>query len=159
MQPSLFRPFPGDLILSRPRPRPLPAGAVVLSLLAVSTLLARTAAAGEAAHPGAPSAVYEAEFAKRFPLVSGEHHVSDWALYAALVAGDIVGYAAKIDLALAPRFEQAAGKPYQTERLTDDIKRDPGLRTSFDDHRRRLAAMTLYSDGDGAGRRGCQHPL
>jgi hypothetical protein len=124
----------------------------VISLIGAAT-------AGDAPAIGANSGPYETEFVRRFPLVAGAHHVSDWALYTALVDGDIVGYAARIDPAMAPRFEQAVGKGYLTQRLQEDVKHNPALRASFDDHRRRVATMSLYTDGDGVGRQTCQHPV
>jgi hypothetical protein len=115
--------------------------------------------AAETASTPAKTGVYEAEFAKRFPLVSGAYHVADWPLYTALVGGDIVGYASKIDPTLATRFERSAGKAYQSQQLAADIKGNPDLRASFDDHRRRLATMVLYSDGASLQLQACQHAI
>jgi hypothetical protein len=129
------------------------------ALIALCVLLSRAGLAGEPSRPAGKSGVYEAEFVRHFPFVSGAHHVSDWPLYTALVAGDIVGYAARIDPALTARFEQAAGKGYQMQRLSEDINQNQGLRTAFDDQRRRLTSMALYSDGTGTGIEACRFPL
>jgi hypothetical protein len=133
------------------------AGPALIAVCAI--MLGRTGAAAEPPRPGGRDGAYEAEFTRQFPLVSGAHHVSDWPLYTALVAGDIVGYAVRIDPALAPRFQQAAGKGYQMQRLTEDINQNQSLRAAFDDQRQRLASMTLYSDGQGTGIEACRQPL
>ncbi|HXU82556.1 MAG TPA: hypothetical protein VN914_14235 [Polyangia bacterium] len=46
------------------------------ALIAVCVLLGGTGLAGESPRPVGKS-VYEAEFVRQFPFVSGAHHVSD----------------------------------------------------------------------------------
>ena len=111
------------------------------------------------ASAAAPATDYEAEFVRRFPLVAGAHKVADWGLYAALVSGDIVAYAAEMDPQVATSIEKAAGKGYQTQQLQEQIRQDDRLRAAFARHRGRVAAMTLYADGAGADKGGCRHPL
>jgi hypothetical protein len=109
--------------------------------------------------PALPATDYEVEFDKRFPLVAGAHQVADWELYTALVAGDIVEYATKIDPVIAESFAGIAGKGYQTERLEAQVKQDKRLRAAFVEHRRRIAAMPLFADGAGPAGGGCRQPL
>jgi hypothetical protein len=130
-----------------------------IALAAAAALLAKVARAGDPPNGARLAVDYEAGFAGSFPVVAGAHHVADWKLYTALVAGDIVTYAASIDLAVAKRFEQVAGKGYQTQQLEADIKQNKLLRAAFDRQRHELATMTLYADGDGTGRDTCDHPL
>ena len=92
---------------------------------------------------------FDAAFAEGFPGGEGEHHVADWKLYAALVDGDLVAYAARIDPAIGRRLEDARGKGYQLQQIEAAIKQDSGLRAAFEEQRRRIRTMVLYSDGDG----------
>jgi hypothetical protein len=129
-----------------------PSGGVPLRVCCAAVLL--VAGAVFAAEPPAANprgAAYDVEFARRFPQVSGAYQVSDWALYTALVQGDLYGYAVRIDPALAARFDQAAGMRSQRQRLQEEINRDKGLRATFDDHRRRIASMTLFATETASG--------
>jgi hypothetical protein len=91
---------------------------------------------------------YEAGFLRGFPEVSGEHHVVDWQLYSALVGNDVVTYAGKVDQAVGKRIADTRGKPYLTQQLEVDLRRDPRLRAAFEGQRRRLGTMTLYAEAD-----------
>ena len=127
----------------------------VLATIAVAALPGtRVGLAGE---PGAVD--YEGSFAKRFPAVGTEHHILDWPLYTALVSGDIVTYAVRIDPANAARMETLKGKEYQIQQLEEGFKRDSRLVNAFDDHRRRLKSMIVFVDGDGVQGDACHHPL
>jgi hypothetical protein len=118
------------------------------------------AAAGPASESNGPVPIdYAAEFAKNFPAASGEYKVVDWDLYSALVKGDIVSYAAKLDPIVAKHQEHARGKGYQMQELEAGITQDKRLRASFDEQRRRIASMVLYVDGNGATAERCQHRL
>src|SRR5207247_2067114 len=92
---------------------------------------------------------FETAFAAGFPAVADEHHVADWKLYAALVDGDIVAYAGRIDAGIGRRIEEARGKGYQTHQVEAAIKQDARLRAVFEEQRRRVRTMVVYSDGDG----------
>jgi len=83
--------------------------------------------------------------------------VLDWDLYTALVSGDVVGYATRIDPRLAKNFEQTVGKGYQNERLQQQIRQDKHLLAAFAEHRDRVAAMTMSTEGGGQD--GCRQPL
>jgi hypothetical protein len=119
--------------------------------------------AGPAWATGAPAVVgvmapidYAAQFDKSFPAVAGEHKVVDWTLYAALVNGDLLGYAARVDPAIARRRDLANGKGAQLQELTAGVQRDKRLRSAFDEQRQRIATMVLYADGSPDG---CRRPI
>ena len=52
------------------------------------------------------------------------HQVADWELYRALVAGDVVAYAVRIDPAIAKQLALAKGRAYQTRLLEQDVKQE-----------------------------------
>ena len=116
---------------------------------------------GQSAAAEAPAAAdasdHEAAFAKSFPGAGGEHQIVDWALYAALVGGDLVGYAAAIDPAVGRRLKETKGKAYQTQEVEDLVKGDKRLRASFEEQRRRIRSMVLYVEGEA--REGCRRAL
>jgi len=124
-------------------------------LIALLVLVAPIAVPLALAESGPPSAgrsiELETAFAKAFPAVADEHHVADWKLYAALVDGDLVAYAGRIDPATARRVEEARGKGYQTQQVEAAIKQDKPLVAAFAEQRRRIRSMVLYSDGDASG--------
>ncbi len=120
------------------------AAAVVLSTLASGSV------AGAAPLASSPKVIdYELAFTEAFPVSGGEHRVTDWAFYSALVTGDLVTYGKKIDPSIAKRADSAKGKPYQTQQVEMTIKGDARLVAAFNDQRRRIQAMVLYVDGDG----------
>jgi len=130
-------------------------------LLAVPTGRAR-AGAGRQASPaaGAPKRVdYELAFAEAFPAAGGEHRITDWTLYTALVTGDLVSYGERVDPSVAKRADGAKGKPYQTQQVEMTIKGDARLVAAFNDQRRRIQTMVLYVDGDGFASEKCRHAL
>ena len=132
----------------------------VIALLVLVTPIAVPAAFAESAAPAARHPVdFEAAFVAGFPAVAEEHHVADWKLYAALVDGDVVAYAARIDTAFARRLEDARGKGYQTQQVEAAIKHDPRLRAAFEEQRRRIRTMVLYSDGDGDASGACRRSV
>jgi hypothetical protein len=119
--------------------------------------------AGPAGATGAPTVAggpvpidYAAQFDKSFPAVAGQHKVVDWTLYAALVNGDLLGYAARVDPAIARRRDLANGKGAQLQELTAGVQRDKRLRSAFDEQRQRIATMVLYADGAPDG---CRRPI
>lgn len=122
-------------------------------LIAVVVLAMPIAASLAWAESGSPAARkstdFDAAFAEGFPAVEGEHRVADWQLYAALVDGDFVAYAARIDPAIGRRLQDARGKGYQMQQIEAAIKQNAGLRAAFEEQRRRIRTMVLYSDGDG----------
>jgi hypothetical protein len=73
----------------------------------------------------------------------------DWKLYAALVGNDLPSWAGEIDPAIGKRLEDARNKAYQTERLHAGIERDPRLRATFEQQRKRVQSMVLYADANG----------
>ncbi len=106
---------------------------------------------GSAAPPLAGKPVdYEAAFAASFPERAGVHLVADWALYAALVAGDVVAYAARVDPAQAEARDLRRGKVYQTQLWKEGLRGDSRLGAAFADQRRRLRSMVLSAEGDSA---------
>jgi hypothetical protein len=125
-------------------------------MVASAVLLAGVAAADE---PPRQPPDYEGAFAKSFPLVAGAHAVGDWSLYAALVAGDLVSYASKIDPSVALRFQQNTGKGYQIRQLEEELKRDKQLRAAFEEHRRRISSMILFAQREGVGGYVCRQSL
>jgi hypothetical protein len=129
----------------------------VSAVFVVTSVWAQAQPAGPVA-TRSPADVYEAEFSSRFPLVSGVHQVRDWDLYTALVSGDVVRYATKVDRQIAKSFEQMVGKGYQTEQLEEQIRQDKRLLAAFAEHRARIAAMTVTADGETT-ETGCRHPL
>ena len=138
----------------RVRARDLIALAVLVTPIAVPLALAESSA------PALRKSVdFETAFAAGFPAVGDEHHVADWKLYAALVDGDVVAYAGRIDPAIGHRLEEAHGKGYQTQQVEASIKSDARLRAAFDEQRRRIRTMVLYSDGDGDASGSCRRSL
>jgi len=136
------------------RARDLIALAVLVTPIAVPLALAESSA------PALRKSVdFETAFAAGFPAVGDEHHVADWKLYAALVDGDVVAYAGRIDPAIGHRLEEAHGKGYQTQQVEASIKSDARLRAAFDEQRRRIRTMVLYSDGDGDASGSCRRSL
>jgi hypothetical protein len=126
---------------------------VTFSILAVGSF------AG-AVTPAAPKLVdYEASFARGFPGSANEHRIADWSLYTALVTGDVVAYAKKVDPAVAKQAEEVKGKPYQSQQLEARVKRDDSLVAAFNEQRRRIQSMVLYADGGGLSDHKCEHPL
>ena len=130
------------------------AAAAALAMIAFGSVAqAATPAAG-------PKSVdYELAFAAAFPGAGVEHQITDWTLYAALVAGDLVAYAEKIDPAIAKRAADAKGKPYQTQQMEVSVRGDDRLVAAFNDQRRRLRSMMVYADGGGFAVDKCRHPL
>jgi hypothetical protein len=128
--------------------------------IAVPALFMAQVARAEVAPEQQPRAVdYEAGFARSFPLIAGGHRVLDWKVYTALVDGDVVTYAARIDPVVAKGLERTKGKPFQTQQLEEDVRGDQRLRLAFDEQRRRIRTMVLHTDGDGLGADACRHPL
>ncbi|MCU1277153.1 MAG: hypothetical protein JWM53_699 [bacterium] len=124
----------------------------LIALVLLATPIAVPPALAESGPSAAPHAVdFETAFALHFPKVDDEHHVGDWKLYAALVDGDVVAYAARIDAAIGSRIDEARGKGYQLQQLAAGIKQDKRLRAAFDEQRRRIRTMVLYTDGDASG--------
>lgn len=122
----------------------------LIALFVLATPIALPLAWAESGPPAARKASdFEAAFAAGFPAVADEHHVADWKLYAALVDGDVVAYAARIDPAIGRRLEDAHGKGYQMQQVEAAIRQDPRLRAAFAEQRQRIRTMVLYSDGDG----------
>jgi hypothetical protein len=135
----------------------LPATFVLATAFIGSIALAGSAAVG--ANEVRDEVDYEASFARSFPESGGEHRIVDWELYTALVAGDVVTYASKVDASVAKELEQAKGKAYQTQQLEGRIKHDARLRAAFDAQRRRMKSMVVYADGGGIQSVDCQHAL
>ncbi len=131
--------------------------ALAAAMLSAALLIA--AGARVAAAVEAPPFDYEAAFTRNFPAVAGEHLVLDWALYAALVDGDVVAYAARLDPAIAQKLERAQDKGYQRQQLEAGLKQDQRLRAAFAEQRRRVKAMVLYADGNSAAAESCPHAL
>jgi hypothetical protein len=127
---------------------------VVVSILGGASL---SAAAVQAAVPGRID--YEASFSGAFPASGGEHKIADWQIYAALVAGDVVAYAEKVDPAIANRADAAKGKPYQLQQIGTSIRRDERLVSAFNDQRKRIQSLVLYVDADGFDTYKCRNAL
>lgn len=128
--------------------------------VAASALLTAATLVGAASAAEAPVPIdYAAQFAKNFPAVAGEHRIVDWQLYAALVSGDLLSYAARVDPAVAKQREQARGKGYQMQELAAGVKQDKRLRAAFDEQRRRIGSMVLFANDDDGARDACQRPL
>jgi hypothetical protein len=102
---------------------------------------------------------YELPFAQAFPASGGEHRITDWTLYTALVTGDLVTYAEKVVPSIAKRADGAKGRPYQTQQVEMTIKGDAPLVAAFNTQRRRIQTMVLYVDGDGFADEKCRRPL
>ena len=130
-----------------------------LTRLAMGVLLLAAVSLAGSASTIEASVDYGAEFARNFPAVAGEYRVVDWELYAALINGDLLSYAAIIDPVVAKRREQARGKGYQMQELETGIKQDKRLRASFDEQRHRIGSMLLYIDGNGGGIDACKPEL
>ena len=130
-----------------------------LTRLAVGVLLLAAVSLAGSASPIEASVDYGAEFARNFPAVAGEYRIVDWELYAALVNGDLVSYAARIDPVVAKQRERARGKGYQMQEFETGLKQDKRLRASFDEQRHRIGSMVLYVDGNGSGMDACQPRL
>lgn len=117
------------------------------------------AAAKNGAIPARPATDLEAAFTRGFPAVADEHHVTDWLLYTALVDGDVVAYAARVDDTVRARLEAARGKGYQTQQLEAAITQDRRMRAAFDEQRHRLQTMVLYADDPGEVSGGCSRSI
>lgn len=132
-------------------------------LFAMMALVAPIATPRAMAASDLPSARGPADlaraFAAGFPAVGDAHHVADWKLYAALVGGDIVAWAGRVDADVGRRIDDARGKGYQTQQLEAAIKRDPRLRAAFEEQRRSIRTMVLYSDGDGDASATCRRSV
>jgi hypothetical protein len=123
-------------------------------------MLAGGSVASAATPAGGPKRIdYDLAFGEAFPGANGEYRISDWSLYTALVAGDVVTYAERVDPAIAKRTDDAKGKPYQTQQVAMSVKGDARLVAAFDGQRRRIQSMTLYTDGGGFGDDKCRHLL
>jgi hypothetical protein len=127
--------------------------------LAFATMFFGSFAWGASPVGASPAVDYEASFARNFPGAGGEHRIADWTLYTALVAGDVVSYAAKVDPAVASQIEKAKGKGYQTQELEASIRRDRRLVAAFSEQRRRMKTIFVYADGGGVEADTCQHRL
>src|SRR6478672_7711955 len=95
-------------------------------------LVLATIAGGSVAIAATPAASpkvvdYDLAFAQAFPGSGNEHRITDWTFYSALVAGDLVTYAEKVDPAIAARVDAAKGKPYQTKQVEMSHKRETRL--------------------------------
>jgi hypothetical protein len=133
---------------------------VCIALIALATPIATSLALAESGQSSARKTVdFETAFAAGFPGGPDEHQIADWKLYEALVGDDVVAYAARIDEGLAGRLEAARGKAYQTQQLETAIKQDKRLRAAFDDQRRRIRTMMLYSDGQGDAGSACPRSI
>ena len=127
--------------------------------LALSIVAGGSLASAAPPVAGPKSVDYERAFAQAFPVSGSEHWIADWAFYAALVSGDLLTYAEKLDPAVGRRADGAKGKPYQLQQLEMSVKRDARLLAAFDDQRRRIQAMVVYVDGGGFANDKCRHPL
>ena len=132
---------------------------MVLSLLVLSTIAGGSVAG--TATPAASSKVvdYDLAFAQAFPGSGNAYRITDWTFYSALVAGDLVTYAGKVDPAIAARVDAAKGKPYLTQQVAMSLKRDARLVAAFKAQRHRMESMILYADGGGFADEKCRHPL
>jgi len=127
-------------------------------LVTWALLFAASRLGGPAAAAEAPALVdYGAQFDKSFPVLGGEHRVADWALYTALIHGDLLGYAARVDPTVARQRELAKGKGYRLQELQAGVQRNQRLRSAFDAQRLRIASMVLYTDGGSA--ESCHRPI
>ena len=111
-----------------------------------------------AAQAQEPRVDYDATFSKKFPLVRDEHAITDWALYEALVTGDVVGYAVRVDPALALERERITGRAYQTRQFENRIKQDHELVAAFEGQRERLKSMVVSTPGGGEDK-ACPHAV
>ena len=129
------------------------------ALLVLATIAGGSVA--RAAPPAAKAEVvdYDLAFARAFPGSGNEHRVTDWTFYSALVAGDLVTYAEKVDPAIAKRVNDAKGKPYQTQQVKMSLKGDARLVAAFNAQRLRIRSMVLYADGGGFADEKCRHPV
>ncbi len=124
----------------------------LIALIVLATPIAVPLALAESAPvPARQSVDFAAAFAAGFPGIAAEHHVADWKLYTALVDDDLVAYAARIDPGIGGRIEEARGKGYQMQQIEAAIKQNKPLRAAFDEQRRRIRTMVLYTDGDEGG--------
>jgi hypothetical protein len=105
---------------------------------------------------GQKRADYERVFVAAFPAAGSDHQITDWALYTALVTGDLVAYAQVVDPDIAKRAADAKGKPYQTQQVAVRVKGDPDLMAAFNGQRLRLRAMAVYADAGGFAGDKCQ---
>jgi hypothetical protein len=124
--------------------------------LALSAVLVAAVLFSPTASAEAPDLRYEAFFAKSFPPSGGAHRITDWNLYSALVTGDVVTYAAKLDPAVAQQLDQVRGRPYQTQQLERRIKEDGRLVAAFDQQRRRLKSMLVHTGSGGVDADSCE---
>jgi hypothetical protein len=97
-----------------------------------------------------PAVDYEAVFAKSFPLSGDEHAITDWTLYQALVTGDVVTYALRVDPTIATEMDGIRGRAYQTQQLENRLKQDRRLIAAFDGQRKRLQSMVVATSGADA---------
>jgi hypothetical protein len=95
------------------------------------------------ARAAVPAIDYESVFAKTFPLLGDEHAITDWTLYQALVTGDVVTYALRVDPMSAAEMDGSRGRAYQTQQLEGRLKQDRRLVAAFDGQRKRLQSMVV----------------
>ena len=103
-----------------------------------------------------PTIDYESVFAKSFPLLGDEHAITDWTLYQALVTGDVVTYALRVDPTIAAEMDGIRGRAYQTQQLETRLKQDRRLVATFDGQRKRLQSMVVTF---GADAKTCPRPV
>jgi len=127
--------------------------------LVLSTIAAGSVARAATPVAGANLADYDLAFAQAFPGSGNERRITDWTLYAALVAGDLVTYGKKVDPAIAKRVDDASGKPYQMQQVETSLKRDARLIAAFNAQRRQIRSIILHADGGGFADDKCRHTL
>jgi len=132
---------------------------LVLSLPVLSTIAGGSVAIAATPAAGPKVVDYDLAFAQAFPGSGNAHRITDWTFYSALVAGDLVTYAGKVDPAIAARVDAAKGKPYQMQQVEMSLKRDARLIASFNDQRHRIRSMILYADGGGFADDKCRRVL
>jgi hypothetical protein len=141
----------------------VPQNTVMLTASGVLLVLSMSAggSVAMAATPVASANVvdYDVAFAQAFPGSGNEHRITDWTLYAALVAGDLVTYGGKVDPAIMKRVDAAKAKPYQMQQVEMSLKRDARLVAAFNDQRHRIRSMILYADGGGFADDKCRRVL
>jgi len=105
-----------------------------------------------------PRVDYDAAFSKKFPLERDEHPITDWPLYEALVTGDVVGYAVRVDAALALEQDRIVGRAFQIQQFESRIKQDRELVAAFEGQRKRLKSMIVSTTGGGDDK-ACPHAV